>query len=98
MPNDDEQSNDEHNNDTPMTSTIKEEHMTLEPTFVNMDQLSDQMYRPNETVTNTEHNHHDIMDCMDKLIEWSEEHNIESLYLKMLHGLRNRIQFKSSSE
>lgn len=102
VPKDDEQSDDDANEMPLIISTVKEEDITMEPTFVNMDLLGDQICRPNESVAtsdgNTGHSHNDIMDCMKQLIEWSEEHNIESLYLKMLHGLRNRIQIKSSSE
>lgn len=80
-------------------SNIKEENATLEPTFVNMDLLYEQSFRANESTTTVGRSKHpNILYCVNELIEWSKQHDVESLYLKMLQGLRNRIRLRNITE
>lgn len=75
-------------------SIVKEEMTSIEPAFVNVNILPEQSYSNEITSPEQKHNHSEIMQCVDEVIQWSTENEIESLYLKMLQSLRNRILYK----
>lgn len=75
-------------------SFVKEEMASIEPTFVNVNILPEQSDLNEIIPPEQKQNHSEIMQCVDEVIQWSTENEIESLYLKMLQSLRNRILFK----
>lgn len=75
---------------------VKTEDILYEPTFVTVNCLEDvPSVGESNTTDNIDNNYTKVMNCVDEVIKWSMNHDIEPLYLTMLKSLRERIRYQA---
>ncbi|XP_055294860.1 tigger transposable element-derived protein 6-like [Sitodiplosis mosellana] len=75
---------------------VKTEDVLYEPAFVTVSNLEDEplILEKNES-NNKGKNYSKVMNCVDEVIQWSVDNDIEPLYLTMLKSLRERIRYQA---
>lgn len=77
-----------------LNSEIKSEDILYEPAFVTVDDHLN-MDSKNELSGQDKGGYLKMMHCVDELLQWSADNQIEALYLTMLKSLRERIRYQS---
>lgn len=78
---------------------IKSEEVLYEPAFVTVNNLDDDLSFENKSETASKNTSYTkVMQCVDEVLQWSIDNQIEALYLTMLKSLRERIRYQSRNQ
>lgn len=83
-------------NETKPEAEVKTEDILYEPAFVTVNNLEEEPLSFEKNETNSKgKNYTRVMNCVDEVLQWSVDNEIEPLYLTMLKSLRERIRYQA---
>lgn len=75
--------------------TESDKDFLYEPQFISIDDGDEPLAVDKNELNNKKGDCTRVMRCVDEVIQWSVDNQIESLYLTMLRSLRERIRYQS---
>lgn len=82
--------------ETKLDADVKTEDVLYEPAFVTVNNLEDELLTLEKNEANNKgKNFTKVMNCVDEVIQWGVDNEIEPLYLTMLKSLRERIRYQA---